>query len=175
MLGYDPRNVDALNLRAAMHNRSGKPELAIADADAALAAKPGDVVALLERGYAKYQMGSFKEALADVEAALKTDPLNAMGHLYRGMILEKLDRAGDAIASFLKAAELDPGLKPLVDEALARLRGGAPAQGAPEGRLPSNGRLAFYGGLAAIALALLLKGLKRAAHPDLATPMTPLR
>jgi tetratricopeptide (TPR) repeat protein len=175
VLGYDPANHDALSLRAGAYNRSGKPALALADADAVLKDKPGDVVALLERGYALYQLGKFQEALSDVEAALKTDPLNAMGHLYRGMILEKISRASDAIAAYVKAADLDPGLKPLVDEALARLGGAPAAPGAPEGRLPSNGRLALYGGLAFLALAFLIKGVKRAVNPDLATPLTPLR
>lgn len=162
-------------LRAAAYNRLGKPDLALADADAALKLKPGDVVALLERGYAKYQLGRYKDALVDVEEALKADPLNAMGHLYRGMILEKLDRAADAATAYLRAAELDSSLKPLVDDALARLGLGPAPAGTPAERRRSPLKFVLWGVAILIALGLLFKGVKRAVRPDWATPVTPLR
>lgn len=175
ILEKDPGDADARVLRAAAFNRSGEPLKAIADADEALKTKPTNVVALLERGYAKLQLGRYSEALTDVESALSIEPLNAMGHLYRGMILEKLDRVSDSVAAYFRAGELDPSLKPITDEATARLQGGKAPAGPRHTPLPSHGRLALYGGLALLALGFLFKGVKRAVHPSLATPMTPMR
>ncbi|MCX5795179.1 MAG: tetratricopeptide repeat protein [Elusimicrobia bacterium] len=173
-LAKNPADAAALTLRAAAHNRAGQPEAALADADAALKLAPRSVVALLERGYAKYQLRRYREALDDVEAALGIDPLNAMGHLYRGMILEKLDRVKDAVAAYFKAGELDPSLKPLTDEAAARL-GGKPVPAASGARRWNAKRLGLWGGGVLIALAFLALGLRRLRHPDWATPMAPTK
>jgi tetratricopeptide (TPR) repeat protein len=175
-LTKNPADAAALTLRAAAHNRSGHPEAALADADSALKIEPRNVVAMLERGYAKYQLRRYREALDDVEAALSIDPLNAMGHLYRGMILEKLARTKDALAAYFRAGELDPSLKPLTDEAAARL-GGAPgsARGQSRGRAWNFKRVSIWGGGALIALLFLGLGLRRTRNPDWATPVTPIR
>lgn len=169
-----PNDADAHVLRAAAFNRSGEPAKALVDAEEAVKAKPADPVALLERGYANYQLGKYGEALDDVERALSADPANAMGHLYKGMILEKLERVKDALAEYRKAGELDPSLRPLAEEAAARLANAprAPGSPSPGGR---KGRLALFGGLGLVAAALVFKGVKRAVHPSLATPMTPMR
>jgi tetratricopeptide (TPR) repeat protein len=175
-LTRNPADAKALTLRAAANNRSGQPEAALADADSALKIEPRNVVAMLERGYAKYQLRRYHEALDDVESALSMDPLNAMGHLYRGMILEKLARTKDALAAYFRAGELDPSLKPLTDEAAARL-GGAPGQGRSQSRARAWNfkRVGIWGGGTVIALMLLGFGLRRTRNPDWATPATPIR
>jgi hypothetical protein len=97
-----------------------------------------------------------------------------MGYFYKGMILEKLDRAKDAVASYLKAAELDSGLKPLIEDALTRLgvRAGAPGKAGRSAPM-SWPKLSLWGAALLAALALLFKGVKRAVKPEWATPTTP--
>lgn len=167
----------ARTLRAAAANRLGRHEQAIADADAALAFEPKDVSALLERGYAKYKLGRYSDALGDVDEALAIDPLNAMGYLYRGMILEKLSRLGEAVSSYMKAGELDEGLKPVADEHLARLEG-RPSAAAPRAGWPglvdkAAKRWKLWLALLAAAAFLLARGLRRAVKPEWATPAAP--
>jgi tetratricopeptide (TPR) repeat protein len=170
----DPSSAKALALRARIWNQMGNAENALKDADEALKREPDNVAALLERGYAEYQLGKYQDALKDVERALSIEPLNAMGYLYKGMILEKLDRTKEAIAAYLRAAELDGGLKPLVDDALARLGAlaGAGGKGASSGARPWP-KLALFGAIILAALGLLFKGVKRAIKPEWATPTTP--
>ncbi|MBI3552058.1 MAG: tetratricopeptide repeat protein [Elusimicrobia bacterium] len=174
-IAADPKNARTWALRAMVLNQIGKPESALKDADEALRLDPANVAALLERGYAKYQLGQYQDALKDVEKALALDPLNAMGYLYKAMILEKLDRVKDAISSYMKAAQFDPSLKPLVDEALARLgvASGASGKAGPAARSPRE--LALLGAALLAALALLFLGAKRLIKPEWATPITPYR
>lgn len=177
-LAERPGDARARTIRAAAANRLGLYEQAVADADAALAAKPKDVTALLERGYAKYKLGKYTDALEDVDMALIEDPLNAMGYLYRGMILEKLSRAADAVSAYIKAGELDPGLKPVVDEAQARLGGkpkAAPVSGVQALTAYALSRWKLWLVVLAAAGLLLARGFKRAVKPEWATPVTPLR
>jgi hypothetical protein len=89
------------------------------------------------------------------------------------MVLEKLERAKEAAAAYVKAADLDGALKPLVDEALARLGLGPSSAGAGGAARKAPEKLWLLGGALVFALGLLFMGMKRAVKPEWATPATP--
>ncbi len=163
----DKTNVRALALSAAISNRLKNYEAAKISADEALRLKPEDADALLERGYAQVQLGNYQLGLADVEKALSVGGESGLGRFYRAMALEKLGRVAEAVADYKAAAVLDLVLKPLVDEALARLAGGSATAQSPRSRLPGLSVLVLLGLPAA---AFILAGLRRVARGGGITP-----
>ncbi len=128
-LAADKSNPRAWALRAAISNRLGNHDAAVKDATEALRLDPKNVGALVERGYARYNLGQYPAALEDLGAAITLEPTNALAHLYRAMVLEKLQRFTEAIVDYEAAVRLDPALKPLLDEARARMGFGGPGSG----------------------------------------------
>ncbi len=170
-LSYNSKNAEALAVRARVMNRKNDFEGAVRDADAALSLDPRNVAALLERGFARYSLGHYHDALSDVEQALSIDPLNAMGHLYRAMILERMERAQEAVKEYLKAAELDASLDPIVEEALKRLGVSSSSAAVRAARR----YWPLWAGAILAALVFLGIGFKRVIKPEWATPVTPLQ
>jgi len=64
------------------------------------------------------RMGEFQWAVEKFAAAAKADPASARAYLNWGMCLLNLGKRHEAVAKFGRALELQPGLKPAVDEAL---------------------------------------------------------
>ncbi|MBI3552057.1 MAG: protein kinase [Elusimicrobia bacterium] len=170
----DPNNVRARVLRAHISNLTNihNYEAAIKDADDALRLDSKNAAALFEKGYAELQLGRVAEALRDIEDGLALDPNSGMGRLYHAMALEKAGLFAKAIEEYIHAGELDGALKPLVDEALARLRG--INTNAPHGRLPRAVPLKtlVLALLGLTAFALVFEGAKRVLYKDWKTSVT---
>ena len=65
----NPRNFNALLLRAECHSRLGDRDKALSDYDAALRVGPLDTGALLQRAFLHFSRGEYRPALADFDAA----------------------------------------------------------------------------------------------------------
>lgn len=91
--------------------RAKRWDAAIGAFDQALVAKPGDLRALAERGYARLLSGDTKAALIDLDAALDgpADPvLRAQIHYNRGLAYEKLDDRTRAVQAFAASVAHNP-------------------------------------------------------------------
>jgi len=152
-LDSHPEDGGARLIRAEILLKLGKPALALADIDAALAKAPDDPRGLRARAAALYEIGGRDpEALTTIERALAIEPASGIGHLTRAKILERLGRIPEAIVEYRTAAQLDPTLEPVVEAALRRLGATPPPSKAVEKGL-------LRGGFLIVSLALILMGL----------------
>jgi len=96
----DPKNVNALRVRAALLVDRKKREAALADLDKALELDPGHAPTHLERAALLIDLERYDEALTSVDRACKLAPKSAAPLLRRGHVLglqEKFDEALDAL------------------------------------------------------------------------------
>ncbi len=80
---------------------------ALVESDAALAADPYAIQALMQRGFALQAMNRPIEALAHYDGMLALNPRFPPALYFRGRILFELGRAAEALASFDRALALD--------------------------------------------------------------------
>ncbi|MCX5795180.1 MAG: protein kinase [Elusimicrobia bacterium] len=164
----DPGSVNALILRSHISNlpKNHNYEAAVLDADKALKLDPKSAAALFEKGYALLQLGKVSESLRLIEDGLALAPDNAMGRFYHALALEKAGLIAKAVEEYRRAAALDPALRPLVDEALARIADLQTSM--PRSRLPRAipTKYILWIILGVTALALLLEGGKRVFYKD---------
>ncbi len=86
---------EALAARARVHALRGRAAAALRDLDEALAARPGSVVVLHNRGTLKLERGDAVGAVADFDEALRRAPENPRIRMNRGTARERLgDLAG---------------------------------------------------------------------------------
>jgi tetratricopeptide (TPR) repeat protein len=107
VLRQDPGDAIALACSAAALRELGRPEEAIARADAAIAVRPS-TDAYCYRGAALRDLGRFTDALASFDRAIALTPQSVEAHNYRGMALQQLQRTSEALASFDRALALRP-------------------------------------------------------------------
>jgi predicted TPR repeat methyltransferase len=93
---------------AATRLRLGRPEPALAELEAVLAAEPEHLDAWCHRATALAQLGRDAEALACAEQALSRDETLAAAWLQRGQAVERLRRFDEALAAFERLAALRP-------------------------------------------------------------------
>ena len=176
-LMLDKDSVRARVLRAHISNlwRNKNWAAAIQDADAALALDPRSAAAMFEKGYALLQLGDTAGAMRNIEQGLTIEPDNAMGRYYHAMVLDKVGLVARAVAEYKEAMRLDPALAPLVEEALAKMRGETPtAAGAePTPRRARTMRTIVLAVLGLTAFGLLLEGGKRVFAKDWKTSVSP--
>lgn len=91
-----------INLAAAQLRR-GRPEAALATADAALASDPNATDALLHRGTALAQLGQAADALAVFERLTTLDPTHPLAWSHRGNLLREVHRLEEAEAALREA------------------------------------------------------------------------
>ena len=96
------RTSTLINL-AATQLRLGRPEEALATADAALATDPNAADALLHRGTALAQLGRAAEALAAFERLTTLEPTHPLAWSHRGNLLREMHRLQDAEAALREA------------------------------------------------------------------------
>lgn len=109
-----PLDPELLNNRCWVRALAGRElELALADCDAALLARPAFSAAYDSRALVQLKRGAFAEALADYEAALVQEP--GRGHyLYgRGLARRALGQNAEAEADFRAAELAEPGVAEL--------------------------------------------------------------
>jgi tetratricopeptide (TPR) repeat protein len=111
--------------RARVHQWMKKPDLALADMDAAVKLKPNDATILLARAGLLEDMGRTDDALQQVSGALRAGypPLNGLPR--RGFLALKLNRFDAALADFDATLKIDSGnAEGLFGRGVARLKKG---------------------------------------------------
>jgi predicted TPR repeat methyltransferase len=88
---------------AATQLRRGRPEAALATANAALAVEPTAANALLHRGTALAQLGRAAEALAAFERLITLAPTHPLAWSHRGNLLREMHRLEEAKAALHEA------------------------------------------------------------------------
>jgi tetratricopeptide (TPR) repeat protein len=89
--------------------RAARPELALADLNAADRLRPGDADTLARRAQALLALGRPDDALADVEAALERRPGHPEALALRGALRLITSEEADAWTDCEEALEADPG------------------------------------------------------------------
>ena len=114
-------------------NQLGDPRSALARIDAALEEMPGDLDALLERGFALFELSRLDEAKEQLEAVLRKWPEEAWACHTLGLVAERKGDLAEAERRFGRARKLAPDDFPrpvelppqafdaVVEEALASL------------------------------------------------------
>jgi len=95
--------------RAQLKIALGRPEEALADLDAAIAADPGYPDYYIDRGNLLHRLGRLEEARADYETAMRVGPPFPEAYYNRAEILFALGDHDGALADLDYALELDPG------------------------------------------------------------------
>ena len=101
-----PGRVSTLINLAATQLQLGRPQDALAQATAALAAEPDSVDALLHRATAEARLGRLAEALAGFDRLLELAPEHASAWSSHGGVLRELQRHDEAGRSFEQALRL---------------------------------------------------------------------
>ena len=102
-----PHDFTARHLLGVAQAQGGRMAAALAELDAALAIRPDDAEALLNRGNVLRALDRHEEALAAFDAALVARPDFAQGWNNRGVMLKALGRFEDALDSLDRALALD--------------------------------------------------------------------
>jgi len=98
----------ALHLLAVIQSSLGKQQMALANYDRALAARPDDAALLSNRGLVLHALRRFDEALASYDRALAVQPQYAEALCNRGLTLHELKRFDEALASYERALTVRP-------------------------------------------------------------------
>lgn len=96
-----------LNDRAARAIKAGDVDAGLADLNESLRIKPGQAVALLNRGVAYAQKGKFELARADYDASIAIDPIYP-AYTSRGSLFAKTGQYERAIEDYRAALKLQP-------------------------------------------------------------------
>ena len=88
--------------------KQGRPDRAIGEYRAALAAQPGYAAAHNNLGFALSNEGRFDEALAEFQEALKWNAEPAKTHFGMGIVFGREGRGSDAVAQFREAVKGQP-------------------------------------------------------------------
>jgi len=99
---------EAQVLRAAALNELGHSAEALAASDALLAAEPEAVDAMVERGFALWELLRLEEARAQLEEAVRREPEEAWAHHTLGLVAERRGERKEAERRFRKARQLAP-------------------------------------------------------------------
>ena len=82
-LEIDPRNVDALVNRAAIHATRGEYAPAVAALNTAIELRPDNTLAWYNRGYVRFAQKQYEAAIADYSNALARDPMLVAAYVNR--------------------------------------------------------------------------------------------
>lgn len=121
-LALDPQHPGAFTTLANVHLAAEQPAEALQAADAAVAAAPGDVPALVSRAMALIDLRRFAEAAAVAEEILKLGPADPYAQRSAAAVLADARNGQIAIDAAWRAAQLAPR-DPLVHLVLALVAG----------------------------------------------------
>jgi tetratricopeptide (TPR) repeat protein len=108
IVGSEPDNPQAYEVRGQYRHASGDVEGALADYSRLIALQPRSSKAYYQRGRIYRRQGRLEEALADLDWALSIDSHFAGAHTVRGSVLVDLRRHEEAMEAYRRAVELDP-------------------------------------------------------------------
>src|SRR5262249_18594284 len=94
-------------LRAALYDKKGDHERAIADYDVLLRFNPNDSVVYALRGTARRELGDDFSAIADLSAAIRLDPNYAYAFNERGNARRRMGDFDKAMTDYDEAIRLD--------------------------------------------------------------------
>ncbi len=94
--------------RAMLYEGTGKPELAIADADRVLADQPQNARAYYIKADCLEQQGNATSALENYNQAISYEGNEALFYIRRGLLFAKTDRAAQALSDLNQAVTLNP-------------------------------------------------------------------
>jgi len=94
--------------RGLAYREAGRPDLALADFNSAIAAEPGAADAYNNRGITLKETGRFEDAVKDFGTAIRLDPSGYISYYNRGSTLKDAGQYGPALADFDKALALNP-------------------------------------------------------------------
>lgn len=98
----------AYNGRCAEYNRTGRHDLAIADANRAIMMNPKYSLSYLNRGNAQYKLKEYDAALKSYLRAIQLDPGIAESYYNLGQAYYRKGLLDDALKSYNRTVELDP-------------------------------------------------------------------
>lgn len=138
LLAADDSDVEALNYLAVVAAGHGDLQAALALLERASTAHPGgDATTWRNLGMCALAAGDAARAVTALDRAVTLEPSDAPGHLQRAHALERSGRAREAVAAYLRAlgearrigqwtsdATTQPGLRGLVQHAVAQVRAG---------------------------------------------------
>ncbi|MEV4536931.1 tetratricopeptide repeat protein [Asanoa sp. NPDC049518] len=107
-LAADPEDGVALALLAAIQLAAGRPALALAAAERAVAARPGEVSPQVTQGEALIQLRRFKEAAAVADRILDAGPDDPAAQLHGAAILGEARNGQRALDAAWQAVALAP-------------------------------------------------------------------
>jgi predicted O-linked N-acetylglucosamine transferase (SPINDLY family) len=108
LLAADPRDFTAQHLLGVIHAQQGRNSEALAEIDAALALKPGDAEAHLNRANVLKGLGRDAEALDGYARALELKPDWPQALNNRGTVLQAQGRHEEALETYDRALALAP-------------------------------------------------------------------
>jgi len=108
VLAQDPQDFTARHFLAVVRAQSGRLDQALADIDLALAIRPGDPEALLNRANVLKVLNRPLEALAGYEQALALKPAWPQAENNYGTVLHAVGRHEDALAAYDRALTMAP-------------------------------------------------------------------
>lgn len=107
VLREDPRDAEALTLRAEAHLDCGRWRAARDDALAAIALEPDEVAARLAAAESLFELGDDAGALGEAGAARRLDPKSSSAWFYCGVAASELGRLREARRALTRAVALD--------------------------------------------------------------------
>ncbi len=108
LLAREPKNAEALVLRALVQEGKGKLDEAIATLSKAAAAAPTAAFTHYQLGRVLCVAERFDRSIAELQAAAQLDPKAVAVAYALGVAFEASGKKGEAIAAFTRALELDP-------------------------------------------------------------------
>jgi tetratricopeptide (TPR) repeat protein len=120
-LAANPRDVEALNVRAMLRHQRGDMAGAIEAFNAVLATSPKDVGAQFNRATLLHQAGRLEEAVHGYARALDLEPRDVTAWIQRAAAERVLGRLDDVARSCARALEIDPNNPAALNEGAAAL------------------------------------------------------
>ena len=152
-------NMRELLMRGMPADQRADPDRVIAEATAAINAKPEAAVGYWRRAYGYVAKGDIDRAIEDYGALVKLDPRNPQVYLYRAFAQESQDRLYDALDDLIAAARLERKhlglIINLVDDKIAKIVPG----------MEKTGVVLVPGGTRA-KLALCVKYYRERRYPE---------
>jgi protein O-GlcNAc transferase len=108
VLAADPRDFTAQHLLGVIHAQQGRNEQALSEIEAALALKPDDADAHLNRANVLKVLGRAQDALAGYARALEVKPGWPQAENNRGTVLQALSRHDEALGAYDRALAAAP-------------------------------------------------------------------
>jgi lipoprotein NlpI len=99
-LAADPKNVEALSLRARLYRELREPAKAVADLDQLLTLQPTAAGYYDMRGRERFKLGRVREAVADFDKFLELRPGEKPGHWRRGIALYYTGQFKEGVEQF---------------------------------------------------------------------------